>query len=234
MEFRQEQLTVIPDLKGRLLTPLGLLVAWGSNRLANVLAPDEWVWVAHDISMSLSFALAALLVAQLTPYKHLRQKCIAALVAGCAVVDIAFSVFKPGGYLLWICLQGLGGIALAGIYWWRSYQYEAIRTPLESSRLYCIRRIPSRPQDFFISMLGIYGSDGGYALYANGFIYKYSSGRLVRRSVSSVPSIGYHICRGLKIDESVMIELDSLVGSKWSWRKNCLTVLAPIWRRHSG
>lgn len=224
----------IRDQNAQLLMPLGLLVAWGSNRLLNVLAPDEWVWAAHDISMSLSFAMAALMVAQLIPYKHLRQKCIAALIAGCAIVDVAFSVVKPNDYLLWICLQGLGGISLAVIYWRRSYGQGSPFGAVEDDRLYCIRRIPCRPQDFLISMLGIYGPDGGYALYANGFVYKYSSGRLVRRKVSSVPSIGYHVCRGSKIDESVMSELDSLIGAEWSWRRNCLTVLAPIWRRHSG
>ena len=227
-------LTVIQDRNAQLLMPLGLLVAWGSNRLLNVLAPDEWVWTAHDISMSLSFALAALMAAQLTPYKHLRQKCIAALIAGGAIVDIAFSVLKPNGYLLWIGLQCLGGISLAAFYWRRSYGHGSTLGSIDEGRLYCVRRIPSRLQDFLISMLGIYGPDGGYALYANGYLYKYSSGRLVRRKVSSVPSIGYHVCRGSKIDESVMSELDSLVGAEWSWRRNCLTVLAPIWRRHSG
>jgi hypothetical protein len=216
-----------------LLTPLGLLVVWGSNRLLNVLAPDECVWVAHDISMSLSFAMAALMVAQLTPYKNLRQKCIAALVAGCAIVDIAFSIAKPSGYLIWISSQALGGSALAIFYWKRSYSHGAADC-IESGRIYCIRRSPSSLQDFLIALSGIYGTDGGYSLYANGYLYKYSGGRLVRRKVSSVPSIGYHVCRGSRIDESVMSELDSLVGSKWSWSKNCLTVLAPIWRRHSG
>lgn len=225
---------MIRDLSVQLLTPLGLLVAWGSNRLLNVLAPDEWVWVAHDASMSVSFALAALMVAQLTPYRNLRQKCVAALIAGGAIIDIAFSVLKPSGYLLWISLQALSGSGLAAVYWWRSYGHEPESGPVENGHLYCVRRIPSRPQDFLISMLGVYGADGGYALYANGYLYKYSSGRLVRRKVSSLPSIGYHVCRGSKIDDSVMAELDSLIGAQWSWRKNCLTVLAPIWRRHSG
>ena len=224
----------IREQNAQLLMPLGLLVAWGSNRLLNVLAPNEWVWVAHDISMSVSFAMAALMVAQLTPYKHLRQKCIAALVAGCAIIDIAFTVSRSDGYMLWVFSQALGGIALALFYWRRSYEGAPSKLAIESDTLYCVRRIPSRLQDFLISMLGVYGPDGGYALYANGFMYKYSSGRLVRRKVSSVPSIGYHICRGSKIDESVMSELDSLIGAEWSWKSNCLTVLAPIWRRHSG
>lgn len=212
---------------------LGLLAAWGSNRLLNVLAADEWVWMAHDISMSLSFALAALIVAQLTPYKNLRQKCIAALIAGGAIVDIAFSMIRPDGYLAWIFAQAAGGASLSAFYWLRSHAHSH-DFAAEDDRIYCIRRIPARLQDLAISMLGIYGPDGGYALYAGGFMYKYSSGRLVRRKVSSVPSIGYHVCRGSKIDEAVMSELNSLVGSEWSWRKNCLTVLAPIWRRHSG
>lgn len=216
-----------------LLMPLGLLVAWGSNRLINVLADDEWVWVAHDVSMSLSFAMAALMVAQLTPYKHLRQKCIAAVIAGGAIIDIVFSIVRPDGYMLWICSQAAGGVLLAAFYWCRSYAHDSA-VIVEDGRLYCIRRIPSRLQDLIISMAVLHGPDGGYSLYANGFLYKYSSGRLVRRKVSSIPSIGYHVCRGSKIDESVMTELDSLIGAKWSWRKNCLTVLAPIWRRHSG
>lgn len=216
------------------MMPLGLLAAWGSNRLLNVLAADDWVWMAHDISMSVSFAMAALMVAQLTPYKHLRHKCIAALVAGCAIVDIAFAAVRAEGYMLWIASQAVGGAALSAFYWRRSYDCGSLHGPPEPGWIYCIRRVPSTLQDFFISMLGLHGPNGSYLIYANGFIYKYSSGRLVRRKVSSIPSIGYHICRGSRINESVMNELDSVVGSEWSWRKNCLTVLAPIWRRHSG
>jgi len=218
--------------RGRLVTPLGLAVAWGSNRLLNVLADDKWVWIAHDISLSLSFALAALIIVRLTPYSDLRQKCIAALIAGCAMADVVFSACKFGGYMGWIICQALAGSALASFYWYRSHLQPS--DPIEPGRLFCVRHIPSNPQDFLISLSGVYGPDGGYSLFADGYLYKFASGRLVRRKVTTLPAISYHVIRGSRTTPELIGELDSMIGMRWTWRKNCLTTLAPIWRKHRG
>lgn len=122
---------------------------------------------------------------------------------------------------------------MAAAYYWRR-SYDQPSDAIEDGYLYCVRHIPSNAQDFLISMLGIYGSDGGYSLYANGHLYKFASGRLVRRKVSSLPSISYHVQRGGKTAPDLIEYLDSMIGTKWTWRENCLTILAPIWRRHRG
>lgn len=230
--FRRRLLTATQEAAKGLAMPLGLAVVWGLNRLLNVLVDDEWVWIAHDISLSLSFTLAALIIVRLTPYNDIRQKCIAALIAGCAMADVIFSACKFGGYLGWITCQVLIGVALASFYWYRSHLQPS--DALEPGHLFCIRHIPSSPQDFLISLSGIYGPNGGYSLFANGYLYKFSNGRLVRRKVTTLPAISYHVIRGSRATPEMIGELDSMIGMRWTWRKNCLTTLAPIWRKHRG
>jgi hypothetical protein len=129
-------------------------------------------------------------------------------------------------------IQGGSFIAAASYYWRRSYDQPSDQ--LESDYLYCVRHIPSNTQDFMISLSGIYGPNGAYSLYANGYLYKFSNGYLVRRKVSTLPAISYHVTRGDKLDPDLIARLDGMIGMRWSLNKNCLTVLGRIWREHSG
>lgn len=217
---------------------LVVMVQWAARHLLALL-PDqnaELAWYAVDVIRAVGMAAALAICATLTPWRNLRIKCLFAAFCGYYISD---AIVCLGWYAagwpdpLWTAIiQGSTFAIVAAVYATRSYHQPS--DEIADGYLYCVRRIPARPQDFLISLSCMHGPNGGYSLYANGYLYKYSSGRLARRKVSSVPSIGYHICRGSKIDESVMSELDSLIGAQWSWRNNCLTVLAPIWRRHSG
>ncbi len=215
-----------------------VLAALVSRHLLAVLpeAVSEIVWYANDVLRAVGMSAALALCATLTPWRMLRLKCLLAALCGYyisdAIVCATWYAWNFPSPIAAFIIQGAGFFAALIYYWRRSYDQPS--DELEDGYLYCVRHIPSNAQDFLISMVGIYGPDGAYSLYANGHLYKFSSGRLVRRKVSSRPAISYHVQRGGKAAPDLIDSLDALVGTKWTWRVNCLTILAPIWRRHRG
>jgi len=197
---------------------------------------SDFVWKSLDVFRAIGMAGALGLCATLTQWRMLRLKCLIAALCGYyisdAIVCATWYIWHFPSPISALIIQGAGAIAAFSFYWWRSYTQPS--DYLEHGRLFCVRHIPCNTQDFLISMSGLYGPDGGYSLYANGFLYKFSGGRLVRRKVSSLPAISYHVTRGAKLDEALISRLDSLIGMRWSLNKNCLTVLGRIWREHSG
>lgn len=196
----------------------------------------EFAWQAADTLRAVGMSATLGLCVTLTPWRNLRLKCLLAAICGYYLSDIVLCALW---YWLRIPSPIISGIvqgasfSVAGLfYWYRSYQQPSDR--LEPGYLFCVRHIPCTPQDFLISLFGVYGSDGGYSLFADGHLYKFSNGRLVRRKVTTLPAISYHVIRGSRTTPEMIGELDSMIGMRWTWRKNCLTTLAPIWRKHRG
>lgn len=213
------------------MTAAGLMAALVLNRLVNVLAPDDIVWRAHDLSLSACFALATLLALQCAPYAQLRVKCAAAVVFGAALTDFMAVATNAEGYWYILAVQALVAIGLGAFYFVRSYGQPSDELK-QDGHIYCLRTRPDSLQDFLIAMLGIYGPNGGYALWIDGKLYRYRRGVLVKQSAGTLPLDRYHISRGAQADTELMRELDFVIGSKWTWRQNCLTVIGPIWRRY--
>lgn len=217
---------------------LVVLVALVSRHLLAVLpeAVNSFVWYANDVLRAVGMSSSLALCATLIPWRMLRFKCLIAALCGYyisdAVVCATWYIWHFPSPISALVIQGLGAASAFGFYWRRSYSQAS--DPLEHGRLFCVRHIPANTQDFLISMSGLYGPDGGYSLYANGYLYKFSGGRLVRRKVSTLPAISYHVTRGEQLDDAVISRLDSMIGMQWSLNKNCLTVLGRIWREHSG
>lgn len=217
---------------------LGVLAVLASRHLLAVLPEgvSSYVWYASDVLRAVGMSFALGLCATLTPWRMLRFKCLIAALCGYyisdAIVCATWYIWNFPSPISALVIQGLGAIAAFGFYWWRSYDQPS--DELQDGYLFSVRHIPSNAQDFLISMSGLYGPDGGYSLYANGFLYKFSGGRLVRRKVLTLPAISYHVTRGAKLDPALISRLDSMIGMQWSLNKNCLTVLGRIWREHSG
>lgn len=196
----------------------------------------EFAWQAADTLRAVGMSATLGLCVTLTPWRNLRLKCLLAATCGYYLSDIALCALWywlriPSPIVSGI-IQGIS-FSVAGLfYWYRSYHQPS--DDLEPGRLFCVRHIPCNPQDFLISLFGIYGPDGGYSLFADGYLYKFANGRLVRRKVTALPSISYHVIRGSKVTPEMIGELDSMIGMRWTWRKNCLTTLAPIWRKNRG
>jgi hypothetical protein len=214
------------------------MVQWASRHLLPLL-PEQDVdlaWYAVDVLRAIGMSAAFGLCATLAPWRMLRLKCLFAALCGYYISDVLVCIsWYAWGFpspVVAFVIQGCSFVAAASYYWWRSYEQPSDH--LQHGYLYCVRHIPSNTQDFLISLSGFYGPDGGYSLYTNGYLYKFSSGRLVRRKVSTLPAISYHVTRGDKADQAIVDKLDSMIGMRWTLNKNCLTVLGRIWREHSG
>ncbi len=214
------------------LTLAALMLALASNRLLNALAPDDLVWRLHDITLSASVLLGVLLAFLFVPYEFLRTKCLLAAALAMLAVDFACVIMQAGGYWYWLSFQIASGVASSAFYAARNHSKGL--DEIDADHLYCLRTIPRSPQDFLISLMGRYGSDGAYSLYADGSIYRFKKGILVKRRMVSLPSNRYHAIKGARITPDLLVELDALQGKSWSLHQNCLTVFGPIWRRHSG
>jgi hypothetical protein len=235
----------VPNLKrsqsqGKVVSLLLLaVVAALVSRHLLALLPDptaDFAWYITDVLRAVGMSASLALCATLTPWRMLRLKCLLAALCGYyisdAIVCATWYAWHFPSPMAMVVVQGIGFIAAAGYYWCRSYEQPS--DPIEDGYLYCLRAKPASIQDFLISLIGIYGPNGGCSLYANGHLYKFSYGHLVRRKVPSLPVISYHVVRGDKADTAIIARLDSLIGMKWSLNKNCLTVLGRIWRKHSG
>lgn len=193
-------------------------------------------WYITDVLRAIGMFAALAMCATLTPWRMLRIKCLCAALCAYYVSDAilcatwyAWNFPSP---IITLVIQGAAFFVATSYYWQRSYEQPSDQ--LEPGHLFSVRHIPANPQDFLISMSGLYGPDGGYSLYADGYLYKFASGRMVRRKVSSLPAISYHVTRGARLDDAIISRLDDLVGMQWSLNKNCLTTLGRIWREHSG
>lgn len=220
-----------------LLLLVVMLVCLARHLLALLPGPDaDLAWYAADVLRAIGMSAALALCATLAPWRMFRLKCLFAAICGYyisdAIICASWYALNFPSPIVSAIIQGVSFVVVASYYWRRSYDQPS--DPLMRGYLYCVRHIPANTQDFLISLSGIYGPDGGYSLYANGFLYKFSSGRLVRRKVSSLPAISYHVTRGAKLDDALISRLDSMIGMRWSLNKNCLTVLGRIWRQHSG
>lgn len=213
------------------LTAAGLMLALVSNRLLNVLAPDDIVWQAHDISLSACFVLASLLALQCAPYSMLLVKCVSAVVFGAALTDFMAVATGAHGYWYVLAVQAVISAALGCFYCIRSYEQPSDDLRADG-HVYCLRTRPDSLQGLLVAMLGVYGPNGGYALWIDGKLYRYRRGALVKQSAGTLPVDRYQITRGGPTSPELLRELDFITGSRWTWRHNCLTVIGPIWRRY--
>lgn len=218
---------------------LSIVLAVLASRHLLAALPDQassFVWYANDVLRAVGMSAALALCVTLTPWRMLRLKCLLAAMCGYfisdAIVCATWYIWHFPSPIAAMVIQGLG-LMLAAVYYWRR-SYDQPSDHPEHGYLFSVRHIPSNAQDFLISMSGLYGPDGGYSLYANGYLYKFSAGQLIRRKVSTLPAISYHVTRGAKLDPALISRLDSMIGMRWSLNKNCLTVLGRIWREHSG
>ena len=194
----------------------------------------DFVWYSSDILRAVGMAATLGLCATLTPWHMLRLKCFLAALCGYYISDIGLCVswyaWRFPSPIIMGVVQGSGFLIASGYYWWRSYEQPS--DDVEAGYLYCLRTKPESMQDFLISLIGIYGPDGGYAFYAEGKLYRYRRGWLVVQQIDRLPLERYHVQRGARLTQAILDDLNSLIGKRWTWSRNCLTVLGPLWRRY--
>lgn len=213
-----------------------VVVQLASRHLLPVLLELETsvVWKIADVFRAIGMAAALGLCATLTPWHMLRLKCFLAALCGYYISDIGLCVswyaWRFPSPVSMALVQGSGFLVAAVYYWYRSYDQPS--DTIEPGYLYCLRTKPASIQDFLISLIGIYGPDGGYAFYADGKLYRYRRGWVVAQQMDRLPVERYHVQRGARLTPAILDDLNKLVGKRWTWSRNCLTVLGPLWRRY--
>ena len=91
-------------------------------------------------------------------------------------------------------------------------------------------RAAGRAQSLLISLLGVFGPAGGYALAVAGSVYQFKHGQLVRQPLGERHQHMRAIPGRLAVPAD-LAALDMLVGTRWRLiGTNCLTLLAWRWR----
>lgn len=192
------------------------------------------VWNLSDVLRAVGMAATLGMCAILTPWHMLRLKCFLAALCGYYISDIGLCVswyaWRFPSPIAMGVIQG-AGFLIAAIYYWRR-SYDQPSDAIDPGYLYCLRTKPVSIQDFLISIIGFYGPNGGYAFYADGKLYRYRRGWMVAQSIDLLPLERYHVQRGARLTPAILDDLNALVGKRWTWSRNCLTVLGPVWRRY--
>ena len=213
----------------------GLILATAAlmlNRLTNGLVDDDRVvWYVHDAAQTVALFGALWAVLELTPFRRLMMKCVAAALTASMAVDClwmwAHYALGLHGYLLYSIVQAAIVVPVVLSYVYRSYDEK--QDTLDDDHVFCLRQRPHDIQGLLISMLGMFGPYAGYALYANGVMYAYHNGFLTSRKVDEKLLKSYHVTRGQKVTPAFHQEMSKWVGSQWTLQRNCLTLLRRIW-----
>ena len=198
---------------------------------------DSAAWMINDALRAVSFAALAWLAYLLTPFDWLRGKWLMAATLGYSVADVAVCIawytLRAGGHKTAIVAQAVG--ALAGLLWLscRPGHLPAKTVSaahLDPQRVYCLRGQPDGAQSLLVSLLGVFGPAGGYALAVAGSVYQFRHGRLVRQPLGEQHKHMRAIPGRMAVPAD-LAALDALVGTRWRLiGANCLTLLARRWR----
>lgn len=218
------------------LFPVAIVCLLASLPLTSLL-PFDYVWKIVDSVRTLAFMLCAWWLTVSIPYARLREKCLAAAVFGYLVADLIICflwyVLHIRNEIEFIVLHFILLVSYSSLYAIRSYDLSS--DEIEDGHIYCLRKIPRSAQDFVISLSGLFGSDGSYAIYCNGYVYKFRKGVLVKLPYAKEKYNGYHIRQGAISTNEMTRELDQMIGAQWElFGKNCLTLLGRFWRRANG
>jgi hypothetical protein len=191
-------------------------------------------WMYYDLCLTLSLVLVLIMLADQIAYKQLKIKCLFAYFAIASIIDfvtLALSHIFYSDILAWsYVVQIIAVFPVVFFYAFRRYSEPS--DPLETDYLFCLRKKPAGVQDFAISMLGSFGSGGAYSLLANDKVYAFRNGRVMKYDITHLRQDDYHITRGARLTPAILDELENTLGTKWTLRSNCVTLLGSIWRRN--
>ena len=213
--------------------PATILLILALPRLIALLHPSHGAnWIATEYGHTLALTLLAFWLVQTIPYRDLRAKCFAAAILGYCLSDCIIGAVwyltTWRGYAVAATVQLIALVGLATLYWLRSYDQPS--DPIVDDHVYCLRKKPTRVQDFIISLAGCFGSNGAYAICCQRRVYLFRHGVLVSLSVGRLDLSAYQVIRGGVADDDA---LKSNLGVAWKFLgPNCLTTLRRFWAEH--
>lgn len=202
--------------------------------LANEIIKDENIWYASHFLCLVENTILLIFLTMFIPYRQLFLKTTAALWCAASLTD---TLIYPFWFLYYDTAQvayGAQFVLSVGIFFYiciKSYS----RVPSDKVRdgyIYQVRSIPRRPQDMILSVLYL-RPFGGTGVIVDGNWYHYRKGRMQRDEYSRIPLDKCVILEARKIKPGDRESLDSRLGERWSWTRNCVTTLHPltVWHR---
>lgn len=195
---------------------------------------NELVWYASQFLELTQSASVLCFLTYYIPYRQLFTKTLAALWCASVTTDVLL-------YPLWFLhydvadyahtVQALLSIVAFFYICIKSYS----KVPSDTVRdgyVYQVRAVPRRPQDMILSVLYL-RPFGGTGVVIDGQWYHYRKGRLQRDEYSRIPLDKCVILETRKVKPGDRESLDSRLGEKWTWTRNCATTLHPltVWHR---
>lgn len=197
--------------------------------LPSHLTLNGWMlWALHDCIMHASLSLSVWVLILAVPYRNTAAKCILFAWFGYEFIQFIQSVFLLFAIKLTSyprTIETIVAAILASWYFFRSYDLTS--DPIDDDHLFILRLRPDGLQDTIIAMCSFLPF-GGMAIAYKGQIWRYRQGKLVKSKFTD--NSRYFAIRGRIPHDSTIWQLDELVGTKWSLRKNCFTTLGSIAR----
>ena len=195
----------------------------------NSLVSDENLWYASHYVQMLQSAAALCFLTAVIPYRKLFLKTVAGFWATMLVTDCLV-------YPLWFVHSELAGwshgvqfvLTVVMFFYISIKSYGCVESdPIVTGYIYQVRAVPQGLQDLLLSVVYL-RPFGGTGVICNGYWYHYRHGRLTRDSVTSIPRYKCVILKARKENPGDRESLDSRIGEKWTWAKNCATRLHPL------
>lgn len=201
---------------------------------ANELINDNNIWYAAQFIALLENTILLIFLTMFIPYRQLFLKTIAAFWCAASLTDTLI-------YPLWFLHYDTANIAYGSqlVLSVVAFFYICIKSyskvPSDTVRngyVYQVRAVPRRPQDMILSVLYL-RPFGGTGVIIDGQWYHYRKGRLQRDEYSRIPLDKCVILETRKVKPGDRESLDSRLGEKWTWTRNCATTLHPltVWHR---
>lgn len=203
-----------------------------SQHLLNLYVDDEYIWYASSfVQLVTIFSVLCFLTAAIS-YRRLFLKTLSGLWCVAAGTDVLI-------YPLWFISSPLAewshviqsSMSVAFFVYVSIKSYSRIESdPVESGYVYQVRAIPNGLQDMLLSV-AYFRPFGGTGVIVDGKWYHYRKGRLQCDKIRMIPvnrCVIIRVRRELPDDKYL---INQRIGERWSWIRNCATVLKPFSHR---
>ena len=185
-------------------------------------------WNIYDLCQLMTILALSWVLFSVLPYNKLLLKSVAMLY----VIDSVWSLlqFYANGSLAWYLELLNIFIFIPWIIYALSRSYEARSVPILDGGVYWLANIPKNISGFIISLFG--EPLGGFSLYMDGRLYGYKNGKFEARSLDADRLNVYAIEARAMESESLRQLMQSMVGLKWGFMNNCVTLRLRVWWHH--
>lgn len=196
--------------------------------LSTRLLTGDAVWYVDDIIDSVQVIVLCWILARFVQ-RRIAAWCLLVAYGACETVEMlsnvawyGFDLYNP------ILDEARVAVAVSVLlyYRYRRYDYVAVSTPSDDY-IYAVHHKPRNRQDRILAMFG--KPYGGVGVYCRGEWYHFSKGQLVVSYMQ--PTDSHVMLRAQRYNPNVIKRLKELVGTRWTLRKNCITMITPLIRR---